>query len=261
MKIHYIMPMAGRGSRFEKEGFTVPKPLIEIYGKPFFYWSTQSIRKFIELASLDFVVLQEHVDKYDIDVIIKSYFPEARLHVLSDVTEGAVITCLRGVTDISDELPVVFNDCDHLFKCSAFNDFCQKKNKDNNNLVASDAFAALDKSDEAGILLTFSSSEPKYSFVAKDSAGNITRTAEKKAISNEAICGCYYFRNRNLFETYAEQYLKDCEYSEYFMSGVYNIMIRNNLTIKSMLTDFHVPFGVPAEYEIAKLNKNYLELL
>ncbi len=246
MKIHYIMPMAGRGSRFEKEGFTVPKPLIEIYDKPFFYWSTQSIRKFINLTSLDFVVLQEHVDKYDIDAVIKSYFPEARLHVLPDVTEGAVITCLKGITDIKDELPVVFNDCDHLFKCSEFNNFCQK------NLVVPN---------EAGLLLTFSSNESKYSFVAKDSTGNVTRTAEKKAISNEAICGCYYFRNRTTFEMYAEQYLRDCEYSEYFMSGVYNVMIRNNLNIRSMLTDFHVPFGIPAEYETAKLDTNYLELL
>ena len=39
-KIHYIMPMAGYGSRFKNMGYDVPKPLIEIYGKPFFYWST-----------------------------------------------------------------------------------------------------------------------------------------------------------------------------------------------------------------------------
>lgn len=30
------MPMAGAGSRFYKNGYTLPKPLIEIAGKPFF---------------------------------------------------------------------------------------------------------------------------------------------------------------------------------------------------------------------------------
>ena len=45
MKIHYIMPMAGRGSRFNQEGFDLPKPLLEIYGMPFFYWATRSISK------------------------------------------------------------------------------------------------------------------------------------------------------------------------------------------------------------------------
>lgn len=34
--INLIMPMAGRGSRFLELGYNVPKPLIEIHGKPFF---------------------------------------------------------------------------------------------------------------------------------------------------------------------------------------------------------------------------------
>ena len=46
-KIHLIMPMGGRGSRFSKEGFDFPKPLIKIYDKPFFYWATRSIEKFV----------------------------------------------------------------------------------------------------------------------------------------------------------------------------------------------------------------------
>ena len=43
-KLHLILPMAGRGSRFFENGFVCPKPLIEIAGKPFFYWATTSTR-------------------------------------------------------------------------------------------------------------------------------------------------------------------------------------------------------------------------
>lgn len=243
--VHYIMPMAGRGSRFSKEGYDFPKPLIKIYDKPFFYWSTQSIRKFVELVSLDFVVLQEHIDKYHIDKEILSYFPEARIHVLPDVTEGAVITCMEGIKDINDDLPVVFNDCDHLFKSTEFNLFCQ-----------SEMYKETD-----GLLLTFPADAPKYSFIEKNESGNVIRTVEKEVISNEAICGCYYFKDVNEFVNAAEKYLKKCNYSEYFMSGVYNIMIEENKVIKSMKTDFHVPFGVPEEYEEAKNSKDYEELL
>lgn len=35
-KVHLIMPMGGRGSRFSNEGFDFPKPLIQIYNNPFF---------------------------------------------------------------------------------------------------------------------------------------------------------------------------------------------------------------------------------
>lgn len=245
MKIHYIMPMAGRGSRFSKEGFDFPKPLINIYDKPFFYWATQSVRKFVELASLNFVVLQEHIDKFHIDEEIRRYFPEARIHVIPEVTEGAVITCMKGIVDIQDDLPVLFNDCDHLFKSTQFNEFCKGNFTEEID----------------GILLTFKSDEPKYSFVGKDENGNVIKTVEKEVISNEAICGCYYFKNKAIFMKAAEEYLVKCNYREYFMSGVYNIMLEEGNIVRSMKTDYHVPFGVPVEYEVAKKLDQYKELL
>lgn len=45
------------------------------------------------------------------------------------------------------------------------------------------------------------------------------------------------------------------------MSGVYNVMIQDSKNIRSIKTDFHVPFGVPEEYIIAKESKKYKELL
>lgn len=244
-KIHLIMPMAGRGSRFSKAGYDFPKPLIRIYDKPFFYWATQSIAKYNHLESLDFVVLQEHIDKYEIDKEILKYYPSARIHSLEKVTEGAVITCLYGIKEITDSYPVVFNDCDHLFKCDEFNTFCKSMESENIN----------------GILLTFVSDSNKYSYAGFDEFGNVNRTVEKEVISNEAICGCYCFSSANVFKEMSEEYLKKCNYNEYFMSGVYNIMIDNSMRIKSMKTDFHVPFGVPEEYEEAEKRVEYLELL
>ena len=63
-KIHLIMPMGGAGSRFTKNGYVMPKPLIEIHDKPFFFWATQSILKFVDVQDLTFVVLQEHITNY-----------------------------------------------------------------------------------------------------------------------------------------------------------------------------------------------------
>ena len=169
MKVHYVMPMAGRGSRFNKDGFDLPKPLLEIYGMPFFYWATRSISKFIELSSINFVVLQEHIEKFSIDKVIKKFFPEARIVALSKVTEGAVITSMKGIEEINDNLPIIFNDCDHLFKSKDFNEFCNLK---------------FDSTID-GILLTFEANEPKYSFVEKDNSGDVIRTIEKEVISNK----------------------------------------------------------------------------
>ena len=75
---------------------------------------------------------------------------------------------------------------------------------------------------------------------------------EKKVISDKAICGAYYFKNKKIFETAVEKYLDNCIYDEYFISGVYNVMIKNNLLIKYFPTDLHISFGTPEEYEESK---------
>ena len=39
-----VMPMAGRGSRFAGVE-ALPKPLIELGGKPFFWWAVESVKR------------------------------------------------------------------------------------------------------------------------------------------------------------------------------------------------------------------------
>lgn len=242
--IHLIMPMAGAGSRFYKQGYQIPKPLISIKGEPFFYWATQSIKKFTIVRSLTFVVLQEHIDKFNIDRAIMTYFPGANITILDQVLNGAVLTCLEGVKEIKDDAPIVFNDCDHIFRCESFYSFCNSEN-----------YEMID-----GALLSFESNDPKFSYLDYDQNGNVVRTVEKQVISNEAICGAYYFRNRSVFEKSAIQYLEVCDYKEYFMSGVYNIIASNGRIIKSFRVDNHLPFGTPEEYEKAKDSDCFGEL-
>lgn len=234
-KINLIMPMGGKGSRFTKEGFEVPNPLIKIKDRPFFYWATQSIRKFVELESLTFVVLQEHIDKFSIDKEILKYFPEARIEIIKEVLNGAVLTCIEGLRNIKNDKPIIFNDCDHLFLCSSFNNYCN-----------SGKFTELD-----GGLLTFKSDDPKFSYLQCDVNGNVIKTVEKKVVSNDAICGAYYFRNKDMFIESTKKYLEICDYSEYFVSGVYNVMAENGYIIRNFDVDYHLPFGTPLEYEEA----------
>lgn len=243
--INLIMPMAGRGSRFTKEGFEVPKPLIKINNKPFFYWATQSIRKFVELNSLTFVVLKEHVEKFSIDKHILNYFPEAKIEIIPEVLNGAVLTCIEGIRNINNNNPIIFNDCDHLFSSSLFNSYCNRE-----------IFSEID-----GALLTFKSDDSKFSYLQCDNYGNVIKTIEKKVVSNDAICGAYYFRNKDIFLECTNKYLEICNYSEYFVSGVYNVMAEKGYIIKNFEVDFHLPFGTPLEYELAVNSDKFEELI
>lgn len=234
-KIHLIMPMGGGGTRFGNNGYALPKPLIELQEKPFFYWATQSVYKFVEVQDLTFVVLQDHIDRFEIDKRIMEFYPDAEIRVIPQVLNGAVLTCCEGVKCIEDNLPILFNDCDHAFICNSFYEFCKKG----------------DFSDIDGALLTFISDSPNYSYVKFDDAGNVNGTIEKVVASDEAICGAYYFRNRKIFEGAVNTYLEKCAYKEFFVSGVYNEMAENKEKISTFKIDEHISFGTPEEYTVA----------
>ncbi len=244
-KIHLIMPMGGAGSRFFKNGFVMPKPLIEINGEPFLYWATLSVSNFVDVEDITFVVLQQHIDEFNIDKVILEHFPNAKIEVIPKLLNGAVLTCMNGVKGINDDKPIIFNDCDHMFTCEEFYDFCDKGD-----------FSQVD-----GALLTFESTDPKYSFLQMNEEGNVVHTVEKQAVSNHAICGAYYFKNKDYFLENANEYLDKCNYSEYFVSGVYNVMAEKNAKIKNFTCDMHLPFGTPDEYYEAEKSQEFGRVL
>lgn len=243
-KLHLIMPMGGAGSRFFKNGFVTPKPLIEIKGKPFLYWATRSIQKYVDLEDITFVVLKQHIDEFGIDKVILKYFSDAKIESVDfeEVKSGPVMTCLAGLKNIQDDQPILFNDCDHMFACGSF---------------AEDMNAAT--WDYDGALLTFESEQPQFSYIQYEN-NKVVGTVEKKVVSNHAICGAYVVRNAQLFREMATEYLQNCNYSEFFVSGIYNVMCQKKLNVQNYTVDFHVPFGTPVEYAAAQ-NSEYFKVL
>lgn len=232
-KIHLIMPMGGGGTRFGNKGFNVPKPLIMLRGKPFFYWAAECVRQNVDVKDIEFVVLREHIERFNIDKEILRYYPDAKIHVIPEVLKGAVLTCLEGLKDVEDDSPILFEDCDHAFLSKAIFEYAAKGD-----------FSAPDAA-----LLTFESDNPAYSYARFDEAGRVIGTVEKQVVSNEAICGAYYFKNATLFKDASEKYLNNCSYNEFFVSGVYNELVKMGKEVKTFPIDEHISFGTPDEYD------------
>lgn len=244
-KIHLIMPMGGGGTRFGNKGFNLPKPLIQLQNRPFFYWAVQSVRKFVEVEDIIFVVLKEHVDRFEIDKRIIEIFPDAIIRVIPDVLNGAVLTCMEGVNAVNDDLPILFNDCDHAFICEPFYRYCERGD-----------FSAID-----GALLTFTSDSPNFSYVKFDAEGKVSGTIEKIVVSKEAICGAYYFKNKEIFREGVETYLHNCDYKEFFVSGVYNELAKQGKILSTFPINEHISFGTPEEYDQAIMDERLKDLI
>jgi len=248
-RMHLVVPMAGGGTRFAGRGFAAPKPLIEIAGEPFFFWSVRSLDKHVGFSSIVFVTLEEHVTRYAIDRRIRARFPEARLVVLSETPPGATHTCLAGAAVLPAGEAVIFNDCDHAFRSVAFERFWGGPG------------GGMSPPRPDGVLLTFKASVPLYSFVAYGEDGRIAGTAEKKVVSQDAICGAYWFRDKETFQKAARRHLENCRGEECFVSGVFNQILAAGGEVQALETDFHIPFGTPEEYRAAQASTVSLQRL
>ncbi len=62
-KMNVLIPMAGHGSRFAEAGYTFPKPLIEVNGKPMIQLVVENLN--VE-ANFIYIVRKEHYETYNL---------------------------------------------------------------------------------------------------------------------------------------------------------------------------------------------------
>ena len=82
--LNVLIPMAGRGSRFADKGYVFPKPLIEVKGKPMIQLVVENLN--ID-ANYTFIVLQEHIEKYNIDQMLRLIKPNSNIVITDGITE------------------------------------------------------------------------------------------------------------------------------------------------------------------------------
>lgn len=235
--LHIIMPMAGEGSRFLKEGWTTPKPLIELKGIPLFKRAIGSVA--IEDAPMkySFIVRKEHIVKYAIDEEIKKILPEANVFSVEKTTRGAVETCLIAERAISSEDSVVVMDCDLEFKSKFYLGRIKKILEQ-----------PIDKVN-GGMLVSFESKEPRYSYAEVDDQMVVKRTAEKEVISSHALCGAYFFSSAKGFLTAAHRLLNEPVFNkpEYYVSLLYNYLLADGETVRLATMEEYYSYGTPEE--------------
>jgi len=235
-KLNVIIPMAGAGSRFEKAGYTFPKPLIEVNGKPM-------IQVVVENLNLDahyiFIVQKSHRVKYNLDTLLNMIAPKCSIVEVEGITEGAACTVLLAKELINNEQPLVMANSDQYVEWNS-GEFMYKMQEQNA---------------DAGVL-TFESTHPKWSFVKLDDYNNVVEVAEKNPISNIATVGIYYWKQGKDFVTYAEEMInKNVRVNnEFYVCPVFNEAILDNKKIKTFNIDKMWGIGTPEDLNIF-LNK------
>ena len=228
--------MAGEGSRFIKQGWTTPKPLIEVEGLKLFERALNSIQIDQIAVKHSFIIRKEHADKYHLDAFLNEIFPDSKILFIEKTTRGAAETCYLAAKDFPQNDALLLLDCDLEFKSSCF----FQAIKDSTITDGS----ALD-----GALVSFKANSPRYSYAKVDVNSFVTETAEKQVISENALCGAYYFSRNAVFLQAANILLNASEYQnkELYISLLYNEMLKLNKKIKLFHTEEYHSFGTPEE--------------
>lgn len=241
--LQILMPMGGLGQRFRDQGYDTPKPLIEVDGVAMFQKALAAYDDYPGDKRHLFVIRKDTDEEYALADRIRSLLPDAQIIVLTHNTGGAVETCLIAEEMIDPELPLVIMDCDITFDAPLY----FEKMKE-----------AVDEAKFDGLLLSFTSSDPRYSFAEVNEEGIVTRTAEKVAISDNALMGAYFFTKAATFldaaHTLVERQLGE-EMKEYYVSLIYNILIDTGRRVGLAKGSF-TSFGTPEELQAYLGNGN-----
>ena len=229
-----LMPMAGEGSRFAKEGYTFPKPLINIAGKPMIQIVVENLDFDCEYI---FLVRKSHIEKYAgiIETLERITNGKFSYIIVDGLTEGAACTALLAEECIDNDEDLLIANSDQYIQYQVQN-FNMLKNLTNCD----------------SIVYTFNAVHPKWSFVKTNSRGFVTEVAEKKPISNIATCGIYWYRKGSDFVKYAKQMIeKDIRVNnEFYIAPVYNELINDGKTLIPFYVDKMWGIGTPEDLNI-----------
>lgn len=229
--INIVIPAAGMGKRFAEKGYSHPKPLIDVNGKPM-------IQKVVENIAIKgryiFIVQKEHYDKYNLKYLLNLIAPNCKIIVTEDVTEGAACSVLLAKPFIDNDDPLMIANSDQLLDWNASNFLyaCMSEGID-------------------GCISTFTNTHPKFSFALVNDEGYVTEVAEKKPISNIATTGIYFWRHGGDFVRYAENMIiKDIRVNgEFYNCPVYNEAIKDGRKIKTVHCKNFWSIGTPEDLD------------
>lgn len=235
--INVVIPMAGQGSRFVKAGYTTPKPFIEVDGRSLIEIVLQNMRlddaRYLLLARPEHLASQQDVIKRIQDNFDVTFIPVPKL------TEGAACTVLHAHRLINNDDPLLLANSDQYVETSvrAYVDDCVSRELD-------------------GSILTFvdGARDPKWSFARLDEQGLVAEVQEKRAISEHATVGLYYFSQGRSFVNAALDMIvaNDRVNGEFYTCPVYNYCIAagQRIGIHSMDADKMHGLGTPDDLNL-----------
>lgn len=229
--MNVLIPMAGAGSRFAQAGYTFPKPLIEVNGKPMIQVVVENLN--VE-AHYIFLVQKEHYEKYNLKQLLNLIAPGCDIVQVDGITDGAARTTLLAKELINNDEPLLMANSDQFVEWNS-----------------NECLYGFTADEVDGGIVTFKATHPKWSFARVGDDGFVAEVAEKNPISDDATVGIYYWKKGSDYVSYAEQMIeKDIRTNnEFYVCPVFNEAIGDGKKIKIKQIPKMWGIGTPEDLE------------
>jgi NDP-sugar pyrophosphorylase family protein len=220
------LPMAGAGSRFSKEGYTEPKPFIQVNDKNMV---EQAVRCLPKTDEIIYACLKGH------------QAPGENVVWIDEVLEGQACTTEKIVDQCDPENSILVSACDNGVFYDA-DKFLDLANDESNDII----------------VWTYRNNytshlQPNaYSWVNCDSDGNVSRVDVKKFTGTDpvkefAITGTMFFRSREVFfHSLKSLYENDVRTNgEFYVDSMLNEAISLGYKVKNFEIDNYICWGTP----------------
>jgi len=236
-----ILPLAGKGSRFSLLGYSTPKPLLDINGKPMIIRAVESIP---ECSKKVFICLNEHLKEYDLKNIINSEFINALVIGIDDVTQGQACTCEIGINqaNLDDNEPIMISACDNGVDYN-IEEYLKLENDLENDIIV----WSFDNNP------TSKQNPHMYAWLDVDSNNIIKNVSVKKYFEGARHCiiGTMFFRSVKLFKEGLKQIYENNirTNGEFYVDDLLNPLIKMGYKVKVFNIDRYICWGTPNDYK------------
>ena len=229
--MNIVMPMAGTGSRFPRELYPMPKPLIHINNKPM-------VERAITSFGVDgnwFFIVQDNAFAEYIEIVIKRTVKNYKIITVEELTEGPACSALLFEEDINNKEPLIILNCDQIMEWSPQRFLDNVKDLD-------------------GCVVTYHATTEKNSYAKLNSEGYVVEIREKQVISNISLNGIHYWHQGSYFVDSAKEMIAANDRApngEFYIGPSYNYMINKGLRvgIYHIPNEQHHAVGVPQDLE------------
>lgn len=216
--MNILIPLAGLGSRFPNS--KLPKPLIDVNGKPMIQRAVESMGI---SGNLIFITRVEHNIEFHLDEKIKELFPDSVVISVDYLTEGPACTAMLAKDMIDGDEPLIIANCDQIMNWDyeTFSLFCKTYPHD-------------------GFVVTYYANTEKNSYVKILSNGFAQELKEKQIISNISTNGIHFWKKGSDFVQSVIRMIEKNDRApngEFYIAPSYNYLIEENKKIGI----YHIP--------------------